>query len=242
MIRSYFPGVSIVGIQDQGDDHKWSLTLDSMISGLFPLEKVTLYGSRGSFIPRYSGRFDTKIVDASSGVSATQIRAQIIDQPLDTRDFRRGVIYASANRWPVVHQTVDVAVIDKNRVLLGKRSSESKWRFVGGHVDLDDESLERAARRELREEAGDFEVSRMMYVCSQRVDDWRYKGRHSDGIMTSLFACDYVFGIPTAGDDIDEVGWHDVDQLGSALIVPEHCRLAADLVHWLDGRQTKADS
>ena len=55
-----------------------------------------------------------------------------------------------------------------------------------------------AAVREGREETGELELTDVAYVCSQRIDDFRYrKSEHK--IMTAFFAATYVSGQACAG-------------------------------------------
>jgi NADH pyrophosphatase NudC (nudix superfamily) len=77
-----------------------------------------------------------------------------------------------------------------------------------------------AARRELYEETK-LSALRMEYVCSQAVEDWRYKGL-DNGIMTTLFmtyAWDQM-GRAEASDDIAEVKWFNVKDLYSITTDP----------------------
>jgi bifunctional NMN adenylyltransferase/nudix hydrolase len=110
-----------------------------------------------------------------------------------------------------------------NEILLGKRNTEPKYRFFGGFVSPKDESLESAAIRELTEEAGSFEKGAPQYLGSIRVDDWRYK-HEEDKILTAVFLVPYVFGRPEPGDDIDEVRWFHINDIGQNL-QPEHLDL-----------------
>lgn len=132
---------------------------------------------------------------------------------------------------PVSYQTVDVAVIKKISpyttgelnhsvmVLMGKRRHEAAYRLIGGFVDVEDNSLEIAAKRELQEESGDIQTTECKYVGSFRVDDPRYKNR-KDAIMTALFICEHISGEPVANDDIHEVRWFELK--GNIPIVKEH--------------------
>jgi bifunctional NMN adenylyltransferase/nudix hydrolase len=99
---------------------------------------------------------------------------------------------------------------DNTKVLLGRKPTEEKYRFIGGFVDPTDSSLEAAVIREGREEAGPLELVNISYVCSRLIDDWRYRGE-KDSIMTSFFAANVAFGHEEPGDDICEVRWFDID-------------------------------
>ena len=60
MLHEEFPDLTIVYIKDTKDDKQWSKNLDEVISThVPPTSKVSLYGSRDSFISYYTGKYDT---------------------------------------------------------------------------------------------------------------------------------------------------------------------------------------
>jgi bifunctional NMN adenylyltransferase/nudix hydrolase len=138
-------------------------------------------------------------------------------------------------KYPTSFQTTDILVINrlKNEVLLGRKPAEDKFRLIGGFVDPVDLSLEDAASRELREEAGiNLEVGTPKYQFSYRVDDKRYRDSQ-DKILTAVFTCDYLFGFATASDDICEVKWIselELTQKYPSLIVETHQPLIRKLI------------
>lgn len=138
-------------------------------------------------------------------------------------------------KYPTSFQTTDILVINrlKNEVLLGRKPTEDKFRLIGGFVSPEDLSLEDAASRELREEAGiNLEVGTPKYQFSYRVDDKRYRDSQ-DKILTAVFICDYLFGFAQAGDDISEIKWIDTDELSVLyrdLIVDTHQPLIKKLI------------
>ena len=222
--------VFIIPITDQREDSVWSSILDSKIDETFPSEKALLYGGRDSFIKHYSGKNDVFEIDEVKSESATEIRDRISKTPKQSKDWREGIIYGSYNRYPVSYQTVDIAVFneDETEILLGKKPGESKWRLIGGFVDPSDTSLELAAKREFREEAGFAEISMPSYVGSFRVDDWRYR-QSRDKIMTTLFKSKYIFGHLSPSDDISEIGFFKIDSL-EGMIMDEHIPLIKALI------------
>lgn len=223
MILSAFPNVSVLYIKDVPDDKAWSKRLDEQIKDLItPTQSVVLYGSRDSFIPHYFGNFQVIELETPVYYSSTEDRRKIGKSVKNSPEFRKGVIWATQNRYPTCFPTVDVAIIDydKSRVLLAKKAIESKHRFVGGFVDPYDETFEDAAEREVREETG-LEIANLKYIGSAKINDWRYRSE-VDKIKTMFFAAQYVYGSPTAMDDIDELRWFEFDEIKEDIIVDTH--------------------
>jgi bifunctional NMN adenylyltransferase/nudix hydrolase len=207
MIADKFPNVEIHYINDNPSDLAWSKNLDKLISEqLMPLQTVTLYGSRDSFLKGYSGKYNTCELEATTFISGTEVRRRVSNNYPATSDYRAGMIAATAYRYPTAFQCVDIAVVnDKQEVLLARKPDEKKWRFIGGFSDPRTSSLEEDAKREVQEEAG-IEVEIISYLGSTLIDDWRYRGEQ-DKIKTALFLAKYIFGKPEGADDIAEVKW-----------------------------------
>jgi bifunctional NMN adenylyltransferase/nudix hydrolase len=211
MIKEIYPDVIILPLDDNLCDHKWSNQIDNALRSLYPETNAILYGSRDSFIPNYHGKFPTKELPQKKSHNATDLRAEAASETLTSDDFRAGVIYGIYRQRPVTYPTVDVVVIDGDKMLLARKPSETKFRFVGGFVDRTDANFEMSARRELNEETK-LSALNMTYVCSQAIKDWRY-AREESGIMTTLFmtyAWDQM-GKPEASDDIAEVRWFNIN-------------------------------
>lgn len=172
-------------------------------------------------------------------ISATEIRKSISKKVKSSADFRAGVIWGVSNQYPQAYPTVDMAIFDEKlqKVLLGRKPKEDKYRFIGGFAEPSSDSYEDDARREIKEEAGDIEVSDMTYVGSFKIDDWRYKAEKSK-IKTILFACKVMFGTPVAGDDICEVKWVDFKGFNVENIVDNHKKLWDALVMFMKGRKS----
>ena len=231
MIEEQF-GVSkltIMPLSDNKSDEVWSKQLDSKIKEVFPLGSVTIYGSRDSFIPYYKGVNKTLELQPDIFVSATDIRELASKKVIASSEFRAGIIYSVYNQFPVVYSTVDVAIIKDDEILLGQKLGETEWRFIGGFVDLTDESDEAAAKRETLEETG-LEVSELEYVCSMPVNDWRYRGMKDRSIMTRFFKAKYIFGCPTPQDDINALKWFKLTPELENILVEEHKKLFKKLI------------
>lgn len=217
---------AIIPIHDQKSNEVWSKQVDTKIREIVPMGSVVIYGSRDSFISSYSGGFDTLELKPNSYVSATSIRNDTSKEVVKSSDFRAGVIYSVFNNYPTTYPTVDVAILNENgEVLLGRKPNETEWRFIGGFVDPSDQTLEAAAKREAAEETG-LELECFKYICSRKVQDWRYRNEPARGIMTTLFQCKHIFGSPQPNDDICELKWFPLfDEHLPNRIVQEHIHL-----------------
>ncbi|RAJ85352.1 bifunctional NMN adenylyltransferase/nudix hydrolase [Chitinophaga dinghuensis] len=214
MIKQLFPEIIVLPLSDQKYDDVWSAKLDELLRTNFPHESFVLYGSRNSFIGTYSGKYKTHALAPVKDYNATAMREEISDKVFDTAEFRSGIIYNTYSLFPSVYATVDIAVFRNNRheLLLGRKSNEKAWRLPGGFSDPEDESFEIAAKRELQEECGQFETTPMEYVCSRRVNDWRYQSE-TNKIITTLFATNLVYGEAAPGDDLEALKWVTVTDI-----------------------------
>ena len=222
MIADKFPTVEIHYINDNPSDTAWTKNLDKLIGEqLLPMQTVTLYGSRDSFLKCYTGKFNTCELEATTFISGTEVRRRVCNNYPPTADYRAGMIAATAYRFPTAFQTVDIAVVnDKGELLLARKPEEKKWRFIGGFSDPSSTSLEEDAKREVQEEAG-VEVGNITYLGSTLINDWRYRGE-IDKIKTALFVAKYVFGKPEGADDVAEVKWVSINNLTKNDIVETH--------------------
>jgi bifunctional NMN adenylyltransferase/nudix hydrolase len=238
MLQEAYPGIEVLPINDQRRNEDWSKSLDQLVRAYHPHERVVLYGGRDSFSNCYSGKFPVVDLEATVSESGTQVRQQAFHTVRDTEDFRAGICYAVANRYPIKNPTVDVAVMRGNELLLVHKDEDgaNRWRFVGGHIDLG-ETGERAARREVQEETG-VSIAQLEYVTSAAIDDWRYTGS-GDGIFTTFFLGHYGYGAARAADDVQGARWFAIDQLNSNMIVPEHQVLFDALISKLEERKTQ---
>jgi ADP-ribose pyrophosphatase YjhB (NUDIX family) len=132
----------------------------------------------------------------------------------------------------VVLPCVDIAIFnsDYTELLLGRRMNETKWRFIGGHVERKHNNAEEAARTEVLEEAG-LDPNAMEYIGSAKIPDWRYN-TPDRGVMTTFFATTTMSMGAKAGDDIFEVRWFKVNQLALDTFVDTHHPLYILLRDW----------
>jgi bifunctional NMN adenylyltransferase/nudix hydrolase len=213
---------AILPISDTRDDSLWSKQVDKKVKEVCQLGSVVIYGSRDSFIEHYNGSFDTCMLEPETYVSATDIRKKISKEVLSSSDFRAGVIYGITNTFPTVYSTVDIAIFDEKRnILLGKKPNEHFWRFIGGFVDINDESEENTVKREGMEETG-LELGDIKFVSSLKINDWRYKNEPGRSIMTHLYTCKKIFGTPSPNDDIVELQWFPFTLDIRDKLTPEH--------------------
>lgn len=214
MIHEKFPKVEIFYINDVPKDNTlWSNNLDKLIKeNINSNQSVAIYGSKDTFISKYNGKFATFEFEASSFVSADELRRQAVSNYTPNEQYRAGVVAAQANRFPTAYQAVDIAIIDDNgRILMGRKPTETKWRFIGGFSDPNSTSLEADARREAAEETG-VEVDGITYLGSLKITDSRYMFE-VDCIKTAFFVGKYIYGRPQGNDDIAEVKWIAIKDL-----------------------------
>jgi bifunctional NMN adenylyltransferase/nudix hydrolase len=241
MIEKHYKGymkhvIEVLPLHDHPSNAQWSENLDTLLKD-YP--DVTLYGSRDCFHQFYSGKLPFKEIDEVTNVSASKLRQQLarLNKHRNTENFRRGVIHAAVNQFPTAFPTVDVAVIseDGKSILLGRKPGRTNWCLIGGFVDPTDESLEDAAARELGEEVAGITVGPMNYVCSKKIHDFRYKNSR-DGIISSLFTCQYYGGTPVASDDIEECKWVTFKDLEAnpEILTVHHQPLLAELREFLE--------
>lgn len=235
MFEEMYPWIDVQAVEDVGNDIVWSENLDAQIKERYPEYEVILYGSRDSFSKGYHGIHQVEDVPVhESRISATHIRSQVVQTPINSKEFRAGVLYATGNRYPTMYQTVDLAIFNKRdkKILLGQKArDEGKWRFIGGFTDTQDTSLEESVLREACEEVGSIKLERPQYIGSKKVADWRYLNTQ-DGIMTTLFISEYIEGDPVAQDDLDAVRWFLLSEIES-VIIKEHIPLVKMLKRYL---------
>jgi 8-oxo-dGTP diphosphatase len=147
------------------------------------------------------------------------------------------VVYTS--EYPFVYLTADVVAFSLRpdaglSALLVKRGAapyKGRWAFPGGFVD-EGEDVERAARRELREETGLGTRSIALYQRAAYTAPKR-DPRHRV-VSISFVAVLPGTPEPTAADDAADAGWLPVDELaGSRRLAFDHGQVLQDALRWL---------
>jgi len=77
MIKHHYPSAVVVGIGNTRTNSEWSERVDTIVGIFAGLEdEVMLYGGRDSFIPSYTGTYDTFEVAEVPIVSGTMLRGR----------------------------------------------------------------------------------------------------------------------------------------------------------------------
>lgn len=243
MINEFDHHATVVHLSDMSNDQDWSNQITSQVYSLYPDHTgVTLYGGRDSCLDHYIGPFKKEFVTDIALGSGTAQREEEARYAGLSAEFRHGCIYTVYHQRPAPIMAVDIAILKtidgKKKLLLGRKEREVKWRFPGGKVDVTDEGLEHCGVREAMEETGILiNPEDMKYVFSHLVNDWRYRDNPDQKIMTTL----YVAHLKNdqegmAGDDLKEVRWFDLDEIGIEDIGSAHKPLMAKL-KWYLGAQ-----
>ncbi len=131
--------------------------------------------------------------------------------------------------------TVDVVVIDGNKILLVKRGQsphQGEWALPGGFVECG-ETSEAAAKREVQEETGiAIELSAILGVYSDPDRDPR---GHTASVV---FVGKMVSGQLQGGDDAADAKWYDIDDLHEEQLAFDHGMIVQDYRQWLKNRTT----
>lgn len=235
MVKATYPedDVMVVPLRDHPlSNERWSRDLDNLVTRKAGDAGAVLYGSRDSFIPAYTGRYETHSITPKEKYSGTELRAEAV-MPT-TEEGRASIIHALNTRPDLAYSTVDIAILDRRRervLLIGKSVFEEFVAFPGGFLDPSDENDLVAAKRERTEEVLGITTGPYTWVGRTRMNDPRYRGS-SDGTHTTLFVTDYRGGTPAAGDDAETIGWYRRADLPN-ILVPWHRPLTQMLeAHW----------
>lgn len=235
--KVYSKPIHILPLKGFSNDDIWSTNVDAIIKN-FGRYDVIIWGGRDSFIPYYTGVFETaSISTVTDAESSTEIRKMLGESIPDSNaegdmyHFMHGVIWAHENSYPASIPVVDIIVFEdtkEEKILLGRKSGEIKWRVFGGYTDTEDKSFVHSAIRELAEEAGLYPgIDNMHYVTSTRINDWRYK-KSKNSMISTVFKCYMHHGIPIAGDDIKEVKLFKFNNELENIMIEDHYKFLTD--------------
>jgi len=197
MIGRTYPSAIIAPLQDCDTDEEWSIELDRRIRGLLNLfpdirpgeEPVLLYGGRDSFIPHYKGIFKTIEIKEYPSKSGTEARRFIGEHPIDSSDFRKGIIYNTYNQSNKLIPYVKI-LIDTNLSNDETKEIKKNTLVVLGEPSINDSSLEQSVKRIVSEKIG-CEIDMIEYLSSEIYEDWRYKDVK---MMIIVYKAKYIFG------------------------------------------------
>lgn len=114
-------------------------------------------------------------------------------------------------------RVVVVAVVEKEgKYLVGQKPEgigpyPNTWHTLGGGVDLENETLEEAVKRETREEAG-IEINNIKPIAFDEDNEPDKHGEMTHYVFLS-FKADYVLGEIQAGDDMANLIWASREEL-----------------------------
>lgn len=233
----------VLALIDHKDDKEWSKRLDVVLESASHTEKFDILVGRDSFKSHYSGKYRDNIVELNfeiDGICSSDIRKTITYTDYtgeSLKKFAEGVIWASRQPFPRVDMTVDIALVKRPchgnvfEILLGRKPDEKLWRLPGGFVDPTDNSLENAAKRELKEETNlNINIEHFNYICTKNISDWRYR-KGVDSSLTALFlveldmceqGVDYLVASAKASDDLAEIKYMPLNKELLSSIESEH--------------------
>lgn len=216
------PELTVLPSIDCQTDEEWARRADQMIDAVAPNTAATVFCGPDGCGPTYAkagGRHTVEVIESIPGHHhATVMRANL--QPRHTEDFRAGVVYHSQRGFLNPFPVVDIIIRDGESIVLAQKATETaRWRLIGGFVDVGDESLEAAARREVMEETG-LEVGPLHYVTSLVIPDWRYRSG-PETMLSTCFVADRLWGTLVAKDDIARTKRFQMADVAS-VIHPHH--------------------
>lgn len=102
MITTVFPNVKVLFIKDRDSNEEWVRNLDDQIESITTsFDKITVYGSRDSFLETYhqnGGKYPSSELVSTERISGTECRHDVARKTINSVDFRKGIIYALMNK------------------------------------------------------------------------------------------------------------------------------------------------
>ncbi len=124
-------------------------------------------------------------------------------------------------QYPRISPAIIVAIVNKDRILLARRTGSTMYSVIAGYVEAG-ENLEETVLRETQEEVG-IKVKNIRYFSSQ---PWAF----SYSLMVA-FTADYDNGeILPDGKEIEEANWFTADELPER--IPGSISIARALIEW----------
>ncbi len=114
-----------------------------------------------------------------------------------------------------------VLVYQNGKVLLIKRGKEpykGHWSLPGGSQELG-ETLEQAAKRELKEET-DLTAGNLTFAKVRDRITYDEKGNILFHFVLATFITSDASGVPKALDDADDIGWYAISEMKNLLTTP----------------------
>ena len=114
------------------------------------------------------------------------------------------------------HVTVNALIINKGKILMGKRGSVGgkkmkefgKWGLIGGYVSRD-ETLSQALKREAREETG-CEIENLVLFW---INDNPYRRKDDVQNVDFIFIADFVKQLQNKCEEVTQLEWFSLDAL-----------------------------
>lgn len=131
------------------------------------------------------------------------------------------------------NRLIVAAIIKKgDKYLLGKKSKNiapypNTWHLLGGGVNLEEEKLEEAIRREVKEEAGIAlgDIKRISFDEDYEPD----KHGEMTHYVFLVYEGDHKSGELKAKDDIEELQWFNKSELKNILLTRPSVKLFKEL-------------
>lgn len=218
--------LKIFKLEDNTSDKVWVDNLLETVRGMTQdSDEITYFGSRDSKTLELLAKRKQNIhkVEELYNISATEWRKKIpyTSDPL----FRAGYIKAVQDVFPSHGAVADALIVADDHILLGYKGKHDQWGLIGGFCDPEDKDIGDTCIREALEETGLTVTKKALsYVGTAQCDSWEYRDHLSP--FTTAFRIDYKesMGVPTAGDDIDELDWVKLED-AVKMDLPKHHKM-----------------